>query len=119
MSSMSRFLNSAGVVGAGSLPNVCMRSTVAGSLRMRTTSALSRLRIGSGRPAADQFHHRRRAAAIGHVQHLDLGLDGEQFDGEMRTRTDAGRAVEQGVWPFMGGADQFGDTLDAAVDIGR
>ena len=48
---MSRFLNSAGVDGAGSLPNVCMRSTVAGSLRMRTVSALSRLRIGSGRPA--------------------------------------------------------------------
>ena len=43
MSSTCRFLNSAGVVGAGSLPNVCMRSTVVGSLRIRTVSALSKV----------------------------------------------------------------------------
>ena len=70
-------------------------------------------------PAADQLHDGGRAAAIGHVQHLDLGLDGEQLDGKMRPGADAGRAVEQGIWPFARGRDQLGDALDAAVDVCR
>ena len=40
---------------------------------------------------AEHVVHRRRRAAIGHVHDVDLGVDLEQFAGEMRHAAGAGR----------------------------
>jgi hypothetical protein len=57
--------------------------------------------------ARDQIDDRLAAAFIGNVQHVDFGLQLEQFAGQMLHGTRAGRRVLQLAWPRFGERDQF------------
>ena len=62
--------------------------------------------------AGDQIGERRRAAAVGHVDHVDAGQHLEQFAGHVDRRAVAGRRHVELAGIGLGVGDQFGDRLD-------
>ena len=65
-------------------------------------------------PPRDRVGHRRRDAAIGHVNQIDAGVLGEQHAEQMPAGADALRAVAQAFGLGLGERHQLGDRLRRA-----